>query len=166
MTQFDIQDKERNKMTEAMMERDDREVIRLVQENRDAMGDALPTRRGFVRMPRIVEEEPAAQAPMDEDRELERLVNANTAWHRQQEEAAMEEEQLRRKHYRELDRGEVCMGRLVRRGAAALTPALLGTAVLGGMAQGWAEPIFAGLVAGICFVWALARLRRVIRGGG
>lgn len=153
-------------MTEAMMERSDREVIRLVQENRGAMGDAIPTRKGFVRMPRIVVEEPAAPAPVDEDRQLERMVNTNTAWYRQQEEAAWEEEQLRLERRRELDREEVRMGQLARRGAAALAPAVLGMAVLGGMAQGWAEPVFAGLVAGICFVWALARLRRVAHGGG
>lgn len=153
-------------MTDAMMATADREVIRLVQENRDAMGDAIPTRKGFVRMPRIVEEEPAAPAPVDEDRQLERMVNANTAWYRQQEQAALEEERTRLDRHRAQDREEACRWALLRRSTAAMAPALLGMAVMGGMAQGWAEPVFAGLLAAVCFLWSLGRLRRVLHGGG
>lgn len=152
-------------MTEAMMEHDDREVIRLVQENRDVMGDAIPTRKGFVWMPEIAEEEPKAPVTMDEDRELERLVNANTAWYRQQEEASREEERQRLRCCRERDAQATRLWHMVREGAAALAPCVLGAAMLGGMTQGWVDAVFAAGLALVCFAWAGLRLRSVIHGG-
>jgi hypothetical protein len=153
-------------MTEAMMERDDREVIRLVNEGKTAdMGpDVIPTRRGFVRMPRIVEEEPAVPVPMDEDRELERLVNTNTAWYRQQEETEMEAEWAEIEDRRHRDREAALYWEKARRSLAALSPAALGTAVLGGMVQGWVDVVFASGLAAVCFAWTWLRLRRAWHG--
>lgn len=150
----------------ARQEREDREVIRLVDEGKktDALAEAIPTRRGFMLLPQIQEEEPPANAPMDEDRQLERMVNYNTAWRRQQEEAAMEAEWAKIEDFRQRDWETAMNRKRVCQGMAALSPAALGVAVLGGMVRGWADVLFAAGLAAVCFAWAWLRLRRVWHG--
>lgn len=147
----------------AQQEREDREVIRLVDEGKmtDALAEAIPTRRGFMLMPRIQEEEPAANVPMDEDQQLEQMVNCNTAWYRQQEETAMEAEWAEIEDRRNRDREAALYRKRACQSLAALSPAALGTAVLGGMVQGWADVVFASGLAAVCFAWTWLRLRRV-----
>lgn len=101
----------------------------------------------------------------DEDRELERMVNPNTAWRRQQAEKAATEAAVPAAWGR-VGREESCRWRRIRRTATAVAPGALGIGILGGMVRGWAVPGFAVAAALVCFCWAFARVRGLRYGRG